>query len=222
MPGQESSQGRASPSCSPPFPFSVALPKHQSARFPTHWPMAQQLGPNAIKAEQGDVSIQRPPDGNIGSPSVLTGPVKGAGRQETGAWRQSLELELGEAHSSQDSFAVPPAIPGLKPPHSRSQNMTQISLTWQSYLSAFCLLSPLCSRFWKQSCSLSVLLAVLKLLGLCSRAQSLAAVVPPLHCAVPSISRPWGWVCMHSFTSDLDLFKFCQYLPLGPIKPIKH
>ena len=105
--------------------------------------MAQQLGPNALKAEQEDVSIQRPPDGNAGSPSVLTGPVKGAGRQETGAWRQSPELELGEAHSSQDSFAVPPAIPGLKPPHPRSQNMTQTSLTWQSHLSAFCPLSPL-------------------------------------------------------------------------------
>lgn len=51
-----------------------------------------------------------------------------------------------------------------------------------------------------------------------ARAQLLATAMPPFHCTLPSLSHPKGWVCMHSFTSDLDLFKLCQYLPPGPIK----
>lgn len=129
LPGQESSQGRASPSCSPPLPLlSCSAETHQSAKFPTHWPVAQQLGPSALKAEQGDVSIRRHQKGNAGSCSALTVPVKDAGRKETGTEAQSPELEFGEALSSEDHSAVPGLEP---PPHPQSQNMTPISLTWQ-------------------------------------------------------------------------------------------
>ena len=134
LPGQESIQGRASPSCSPPLPLlSCSAETHQSAKFPTHWPMAQQLGPSALKAEQGDVSIQRPPERECRLLQCSHSSSEGCwseGKRNLEA--QSPELEFGEALSPEDNSAVPPAVPGLKPPpHPRSQNMTRISLTWQ-------------------------------------------------------------------------------------------
>lgn len=131
LPGQEGSQGRASPSRSPPLPLSCSAETHQGAKFPTHWPMAQQLGPRAVQAEQGDVGIQRPPERECRL-------LQCSHRSSEGCWSegngnleaQSPELEFGEALGSQDNSAVPPAVPGLKPPpQPPSQNMTRISLT---------------------------------------------------------------------------------------------
>lgn len=130
LPGQESSQGRASPSCSPPLPLlSCSAETHQSAKFPTHWPVAQQLGPSALKAEQGDVSIRRPPERERRLLQCSHSSSEGCwseGNRNLKA--QSPELEFGEALSSEDHSAVPGLEP---PPHPQSQNMTPISLTWQ-------------------------------------------------------------------------------------------
>lgn len=174
----------------PHFPFSVALQRHTGAPGFQHiGPWLGSWDPAPKRQSRGTLASKDHQKGNAGSSCVLTGPVKGAGRQETGAWRQSPELELGEAHSSQDSFAVPPAIPGLKPSHPRSQNMTRLSLTCHSHLSPFLSVAPSLFPFLE-----TVLLSVGPVLQSPASCHSSAAF--PLHCPLHLPSLRVG---LHAF-----------------------
>ena len=77
----------------PHFPFSVALQKHTGAPgFQHTGPWLSSWDPAPKRQSGGTLASKDHQKGNAGFSSVLTGPVKGAGRQETGAWRQSPEL----------------------------------------------------------------------------------------------------------------------------------